>query len=55
MDTPFDRERAGRADCGAIAALDTKEADLTKAPMISIIDDDPFVRAATDGLVRSLG
>jgi len=23
--------------------------------MISIIDDDPFVRAATDGLVRSLG
>jgi FixJ family two-component response regulator len=28
---------------------------LTKAPMISIIDDDPFVRAATDGLVRSLG
>jgi FixJ family two-component response regulator len=30
-------------------------ADLTKAPMISIIDDDPFVRAAIDGLVRSLG
>ena len=28
---------------------------MTKAPMISIIDDDPFVRAATDGLVRSLG
>jgi FixJ family two-component response regulator len=28
---------------------------LAKAPMISIIDDDPFVRAATDGLVRSLG
>ena len=26
-----------------------------KGPMISIIDDDPFVRAATDGLVRSLG
>ena len=23
--------------------------------MISIIDDDPFVRMATDGLVRSLG
>ena len=23
--------------------------------MISIIDDDPFVRGATDGLVRSLG
>jgi FixJ family two-component response regulator len=23
--------------------------------MISIIDDDPFVRTATDGLVRSLG
>ena len=32
-----------------------KEADLTKAPIISIIDDDPFVRTATDGLVRSLG
>jgi FixJ family two-component response regulator len=30
-------------------------ADLTKPPMISIIDDDPFVRTATDGLVRSLG
>jgi FixJ family two-component response regulator len=30
-------------------------ADLMTAPMISIIDDDPFVRAATDGLVRSLG
>ena len=28
---------------------------MTKGPMISIIDDDPFVRAATDGLVRSLG
>ena len=28
---------------------------MTKAPMISIIDDDPSVRAATDGLVRSLG
>jgi FixJ family two-component response regulator len=26
-----------------------------KAPMISIIDDDAFVRVATDGLVRSLG
>jgi FixJ family two-component response regulator len=26
-----------------------------KAPMISIIDDDAFVRMATDGLVRSLG
>jgi FixJ family two-component response regulator len=23
--------------------------------MVSIIDDDPFVRTATDGLVRSLG
>ena len=31
------------------------DTDLTKAPMISIIDDDPSVRAATDGLVRSLG
>jgi FixJ family two-component response regulator len=25
------------------------------APLISIIDDDPFVRGAIDGLVRSLG
>ena len=25
------------------------------APMISIVDDDPFVRQATDALVRSLG
>jgi FixJ family two-component response regulator len=37
-----------------VAALG-KEADLTKAPIISIIDDDPFVRTATDGFVRSLG
>ena len=29
--------------------------DLVDAPMISIIDDDPSVREATDGLVRSLG
>ena len=28
---------------------------MTKAPIISIIDDDPFVRTATDGFVRSLG
>jgi FixJ family two-component response regulator len=28
---------------------------LLKAPVISIIDDDPSIRAATDGLVRSLG
>jgi FixJ family two-component response regulator len=28
---------------------------LSKAPTISIIDDDPSVRVATDGLVRSLG
>ena len=28
---------------------------MTMAPMISIIDDDPFVRTATDGFVRSLG
>jgi FixJ family two-component response regulator len=32
-----------------------KKADLSQAPMISIIDDDPSVREATDGLVRSLG
>ena len=29
--------------------------DCTKTPMISIVDDDPFVRQATDSLVRSLG
>jgi CheY-like chemotaxis protein len=29
--------------------------DSPKAPMISIVDDDPFVRQATDGLVQSLG
>jgi len=28
---------------------------MVAAPMISIIDDDPSVREATDGLVRSLG
>jgi FixJ family two-component response regulator len=28
---------------------------MTDSPMISIIDDDPSVRKATDGLVRSLG
>ena len=27
----------------------------TKAPLISIVDDDPFVRGATDALVRLLG
>ena len=27
----------------------------SKAPIISIIDDDPFVRQATDSLVQSLG
>src|SRR6516162_9817013 len=32
-----------------------RKTDLSKAPMISIIDDDPSVRVATDGLVRSLG
>jgi FixJ family two-component response regulator len=30
-------------------------ADLAKAPMISIIDDDEAVREATKGLIRSLG
>ena len=29
--------------------------DSSKAPIISIIDDDPFVRQATDSLVQSLG
>ena len=29
--------------------------DPSKIPMISIVDDDPFVRQATDSLVRSLG
>jgi FixJ family two-component response regulator len=28
---------------------------LAKVPMISIVDDDPSVREATKGLVRSLG
>lgn len=28
---------------------------MTECPVISIIDDDPSVRQATDGLVRSLG
>ena len=27
----------------------------SKTPVISIIDDDPFVRQATDDLLRSLG
>ena len=29
-------------------------ADVSKAPMISIVDDDPSVRQAIDGLLRSL-
>src|SRR6516164_645851 len=29
--------------------------DSSKTPMISIVDDDPFVRQATDSLVQSLG
>jgi FixJ family two-component response regulator len=32
-----------------------KVANLAKTPMISIIDDDEAVRAATRGLIRSLG
>ena len=28
---------------------------MMESPVISIIDDDPSVRKATDGLVRSLG
>jgi FixJ family two-component response regulator len=28
---------------------------MRESPVISIIDDDPSVRQATDGLVRSLG
>jgi len=29
--------------------------DSSKIPMISIVDDDPFVRQATGSLVQSLG
>ena len=32
-----------------------KGAAVPESPVISIIDDDPSVRQATDGLVRSLG
>jgi len=32
-----------------------KVANLAKAPMISIVDDDKAIREATRGLVRSLG
>src|SRR5580704_2673552 len=32
-----------------------RDVNLAKVPMISIVDDDPSVREATKGLVRSLG
>jgi FixJ family two-component response regulator len=30
-------------------------ADASKSPMISIVDDDPFIRQASDNLVQSMG
>jgi FixJ family two-component response regulator len=32
-----------------------RNANLAKVPVISIVDDDPSIREATKGLVRSLG
>ena len=37
------------------ASLKRRETSLPKVPVISIVDDDELVRAATSALVRSLG
>src|SRR5262249_5803686 len=43
------------AACGKIVAFVGEGRRMGEGPVISIIDDDPSVRKATDGLVRALG
>ena len=44
-----------KAQPPSVLSMSGEGAAMMESPVISIIDDDPSVRQATDGLVRSLG